>query len=200
MPFFYSLPPKRDFQSTRITPKCLNSAVLAGKLIGALTPTLCPSYCFPAGLQAQSVPHDNGWGIIAALVVRAQEGDGVMLCAQGVDCRDNKDMKGCTKTNQEGRTQGELSISEKCSARNLTAHWHPGLPTDSHQSWPNVGCFSEFSGNFRKILDQYHYNTWAWQFKLRSGLLRPCCVHPSVELACEEARNFASLQVAKPLF
>lgn len=104
--FFYFLPPKRDFPSTRITPKCLNSAVLTGKLIRALTPTLCPNYCFPAGLQAQSVPHDSEWGVIAALVVGAQEGVRVRLCAQGADCRDNKDMKVCTKRNQEGATPG----------------------------------------------------------------------------------------------
>lgn len=61
---FYSLPPKRDFLSARITPKCLNSAVLTGQLIRAPPSALCPTFCFPAGIQAQSVPRDTGrgWG------------------------------------------------------------------------------------------------------------------------------------------
>ena len=107
---FYSVPPKRDFLSARITPKCLNSAVLTGELIRALVPTLCPTFWFA---QAQPVPGDSGWRVIAAEAVTARERDGDRLCAQSVDRRDNEDMRGCTNGNRGVAhlvSQGELSI------------------------------------------------------------------------------------------
>lgn len=108
------------------------------------------------------MPRDGRWGVIAAAAVTAREGDGDRLCARSLECRDDKDMRGCTNGHQGVAHlvyQGKLSIflgKETFLVQNVQPETQLStdvqvcqlIPTNPDPMVFLLVSFQEISGNF----------------------------------------------------